>query len=123
MLSGRTMLDASRASLANDQQPASRGMRVSVFAIRREEFTRGLTSIKPAQKYSSGRLEDVSWRVPQQIRNTDVRRILAQTNCVSEIRVGMILNDKVRRAAFAADAGVDSLKNALATGNQAGAAL
>ena len=123
MLSSRTMFYASRASLANHQQSAPRGVCVSVLAIRCEEVSGRLASIQPAQQYSRRRLEDVPGRVSQQIRNADICGILAQPNCVSEICIGMILNDKVRRPAFAANAGVDPLENALATGNQAGAAF
>src|ERR1700751_4137742 len=68
----RTIVPATRAPLAQHQQSATRGMGISVFAVRREKFNRRLAPIKPAQQDSRGSFEDVPWRIPQQIRNADV---------------------------------------------------
>src|SRR5580704_1124537 len=119
----RTIVHATRAPLAEHQQSAPRGVGISVFAVRREKFTRRLAPIKPAQQDSRSRFENVPWRVPQQIRNANVRGVVAQSNRMRQVRVGMVFHDKMRRSAFAADARVDPLENALAARNQAGTQL
>ena len=45
VLSRRTIVHAARAALSQHQQSATRGMCVSVLAVRREKFTRRLAAI------------------------------------------------------------------------------
>src|ERR1700722_20865283 len=112
------MFGAPGAGLTLGQQARASAAGVGIFAVGVQQIFWRLAAIEFAQQNRGGSFDHGVGRVVQGVREADVGGVLAQTNGMSEIRVGMKLDDKGGRPALASEARVDALKKNVAAGNR-----
>ena len=123
MRSGRLVRDAARPPLALQQDALPRGTRVGELAVDFDQVFRSPPPVQPAEQNRGDRFHDRARRRAQNVRNPDARNIFAQPDRVREVRVGMVFDDELRRAAFAAEPRIDAMKNLRAAGYEPSAGL
>ena len=89
---------------------AARGSRIGELAVCFDQFGRRTPPVQTAQQNRRSCFHHDAWRISEDVGKPDVSRILAQPNRVREVRVGMVFNHEMRRAAFASQPRVDALK-------------
>ncbi len=99
-----------RPAFSQRQKLLAHRRRIGILLVRFEEFFSHPPPVQAPQQKSRRCFHKIVRGAPQHVRKPDVRRILAQTNRVRQICVGMIFHHEVRRPAFAAQARVDALK-------------
>lgn len=113
------VLGSPRTPLPHLQQDLASASRVREFTIHLDQLLWRAAAIKTSQKNCGRCLDDTSGRPAERIREPDVSQILAQPDCVREIRIGMEFDDEPRRPSLASKPRENSLKDAFAAGNDA----
>jgi hypothetical protein len=84
-----------------------------------QRFARGAPTEDARKENNGGGFEDAWARAAQGVGQADVCGVLAQADGVRQASVGVELDDELRRAAEASQAGIEAVKEARAAGNGA----
>jgi hypothetical protein len=114
MRAGWSVVHPPCPTLAHDQKPSASGPRIRELAVCFDEIGGRATPVKAPQQDRRCRLHHGPRGISKDIGQSHVRRVLAKTNRVRQIRVRMVINHEVRRAALATKPRVNALKNSLA---------
>lgn len=95
-------------------------VRAGVVEIRSGEFARGSTAIDASQEQCGGGLENRKGSALEKIGKADKDGLIAATDRESERLVGIEVDVKAGRAAFAIETSVDALTESGTTGDGCG---
>ena len=98
---------------------AARGRRQREAAVLLQGFGRRAAAKNAREKNHGGSLDDRRGRAAQGVGEAHVRDVIAHANRVGQARVGIELDDELRRAAVSAEACVEAMEKLRAAGDQA----
>jgi len=112
--------DAASARAAQPINATARGGRQREAAVFLQGFARGAAAQDAREKDDGSGLDDAGGRSAQGVGEADVGGVVTQANGMGEARVGIKLDDELRRAPVAAEARVEPVEELGAAGDGTG---